>query len=119
KAWRKKYSINTMMPLNEVTNNILMNNGLTNFEKDEKEELMSVAHNVRITLSWKNLSYNVNKLNCIPNLKQRKGWATLDEKIILHPQSGQLSNGCLMAVIGKSGSGKSTLIESLTGRRSE
>ncbi|RWS19657.1 ABC transporter sub-family G-like protein 18 [Leptotrombidium deliense] len=84
-----------------------------------ENRLMSItAAKIRITLSWKNISYTVSEFNCIPNLKQKKIIGR-KRRTILHSQTGHLSNGCLMAVIGKSGSGKSTLIESLTGRRSK
>ncbi|RWS22342.1 ABC transporter sub-family G-like protein 1, partial [Leptotrombidium deliense] len=109
---------NTEISLNEVMNDGSTSHSTINIEDEETEKLMPVTPNVRITLSWNKLSYRVSNHSCIPTLKERKGWKD-NEKIILYPQSGQLSNGCLMAIIGKSGSGKSTLIESLTGRRSK
>ncbi|RWS19088.1 ABC transporter sub-family G-like protein 18, partial [Leptotrombidium deliense] len=88
-------------------------------EIPQRNRLMSItAAKIRITLSWKNLSYTVSEFNCISKLKHKK-FIGRKQRTILHPQTGHLSNGCLMAVIGKSGSGKSTLIESLTGRRSK
>ncbi|RWS23232.1 ABC transporter-like protein 12 [Leptotrombidium deliense] len=109
---------NSGISLNEVLNNNSTSNSVLNVEDEETKKLMSITAKFRITLSWQNLSYTVSEFNCIPNLKDKKAFGR-SERIILHPQTGHLSNGCLMAVIGKSGSGKSTLIESLTGRRSK
>lgn len=77
------------------------------------------SQKMSITVSWNNLSYEVDdEVSIIERFlpKGIKKFDTSTRRTILRPQNGHIKSGTLTAVMGPSGAGKSTLLDIITGR---
>ncbi|XP_053211987.1 ATP-binding cassette subfamily G member 4-like [Panonychus citri] len=101
----------TILPAKPVRTINQQSDGIINIDNDGNNSITDC------TLSWNDLSYVIPRDSRLVHLFKRMATNRCDwrSKCILHPQSGQVSKGQMIAIIGRSGSGKSTLLQCLSG----